>query len=353
VNIDSFLLRFILHSIRQLNGARSQAGLANILYGKRNHQTWIDMHHLQLQSSYKFLEKEEAALLDEALLNLMRFKLIERRDESIFLTSAGISYLENENPSAADFYERDGRVIGMMNRFWSGLHLLVQTLSNLLQGNRKFLPAVREERIQEQVKRWVGKYGIVRGARGIKEELRRLISQFSPLHQELLLLRLSGHHRVSLTFLQLSRRLGYSYWRTKWEWERALSLLYHQMLQTEFHYLSDLMSSDSGLYSASSRKTWLLLQKNLSVAEISQIRGLKESTIMDHIVEIALMEKDFPFSSFLTENELREVEEVKQKTGFTRLREFKERLPHLSYFQIRLALTLLGVGVSHGVKHIT
>ncbi len=346
---NTFLLHRILEICQIIDGQRSKMGIVSILYGKRNHQTWSDTHLFQLHKYYRFLFKEDEQLLDYCFQELLQLGYITILGNEVFVvTKKGEQFLFSQQ-TASDYNFRDGRIIQKMDKYWSFLHLLIQTLSNLLHHQLGFLPVVRDAGIQTDVKHWIAEHGVVEGAKGLYKELLGILQDMPEHYCNMLMLRLSGQHRIGLTLLQLSKQYNRSYWETKWEWESLLYQLFNSIHKNNYQFLPTIHKSNI-LLSGSSRETWLLLQRNMTITEISKTRKLKEATIMDHIIELALTGIDFNYFLYISDEEINKVEELYILLGSKRLKTYKERLPNLSYFQIRLALTILDRGNANEIN---
>lgn len=340
----TFLLLIVLEMCQKMNGQRSKMGIVNILYGKRNHQTWSDIHLFQLQQYYRYLFREDKELIQDAFNELLQLGYIERFDnEVIRVTHTGELYI-NKIHTRSHRFLRDGRIVFAMEQYWSFLHLLVQTVSNLLYNQRNFLPVIRNATIQARVKRWITDHGVNNGAKGLVQELITILEALPEQFRKVLVLRLSGNHRIGWTTEQLSKMNKITYLEAKWQWESLLCELYSIIMKTKLHYLPKVQQESDLLVSQSCKETWNLLQNDLSIADISQIRKLKESTVMDHIVELALIDVHMDYSKYISKDDIKKIDELFSQIGSKRLKMYKEQYPTLSYFQIRLALAIISRG---------
>ncbi len=92
----------------------------------------------------------------------------------------------------------------------------------------------------------------------------------------------------------------------------------------------------------STAKTLDLFQQGHTIDDISRIRRLKKNTIEDHFIEIIFSYKDFNTTSFITDEALEKVAVIMKEEHTKRLKPIKDRLPNLSYFQIRVAMAKAG-----------
>ncbi len=70
----------------------------------------------------------------------------------------------------------------------------------------------------------------------------------------------------------------------------------------QFQQLSSIIKDITSPHSftISTKKTFEFLQKGWNAERIAEVRNLKKSTIEDHIVEIALLDKSFDISPFVS-----------------------------------------------------
>lgn len=94
--------------------------------------------------------------------------------------------------------------------------------------------------------------------------------------------------------------------------------------------------------STSTLRTYSLLNEQYSISEIAKIRRLKENTIQDHIVEIALYDDMFSIEPYVTKQIKKEIVQAVLKTNSFKLKTIKSIVgDQVSYFQIRLVLTTM------------
>ena len=88
----------------------------------------------------------------------------------------------------------------------------------------------------------------------------------------------------------------------------------------------------------SANTTAKLYKKGYSIEQICLMRKLKTSTIEDHLVELAMNDSDFSIEPFVSTEEQQQIFEAIEAYETKKLRTLHEILPHISYFQLRLAL---------------
>lgn len=337
MKIDTFLLHKILEICNILQGQRSTVAVYHVLVGKQNHQTWSDVHFFQLQSYYRFITDKEEQLFKMLVSYAQNRNWIIEQDQLVYVTKKGEEILTQY--SYQSVAHRDGRIIITMERYWAFLHLLVQTVSHLLHQRKPFYPIIRDLLIQKEVKTWIAKFGLHNGVHQLFHDLQTILEQFPESIAMTMVQRLSGADRIALTLEQLARQTNKTVWEMKWEWEATLSKLYEIIEQGKYPSLPKLPHKSEYLMSNSAKKTYQLLRSNKSLEEISTRRNLKITTIMDHVVEIALLDQGFDITPYISLDDVQAIQDKYQQTKSFLLKSYKTIFPHLTYFQIRLALT--------------
>jgi predicted DNA-binding protein YlxM (UPF0122 family) len=89
----------------------------------------------------------------------------------------------------------------------------------------------------------------------------------------------------------------------------------------------------------SSQTTWELLQQGRTVEDVAVRRRLTNSTMEDHLVEIAMDAPTFPLALFVDTAQHEEIRHIAQQLKTYALKRIKSAmLSDVSYFQIRLVL---------------
>ena len=92
------------------------------------------------------------------------------------------------------------------------------------------------------------------------------------------------------------------------------------------------------MLTGSAYQTAQLYYEGCSIEQICMLRNLKKSTIEDHLVELAMNEPSFDITPFVTCEDQQLVHTAVEDYATRKLKVLHEVLPHLTYFQIRLAL---------------
>ncbi|MFV8828427.1 helix-turn-helix domain-containing protein [Alkalihalobacterium sp. APHAB7] len=346
----STITLILLYLISLFNGDRTISGIYHLLKGKRSSQTIQDGHLYQCLFLFGILPRLLRDDLDQVLEELLSNHYIKQESELTYkITKKGEEILRRELKELDYiFYLNGWKHKGASTLFWSRLVLTIQSLSCLEAKSHHFFPIIKDE----QVKGWVKKHFPKQSNRKqfsirLYEELFFLLSKVSKEEAEIFTYKLSGSHRIGLT----NEQLASMYQKDK----EAIQLIHlsivHRMLdemqvnghQTPFlnTFISDINRSIQ--MTNSTRQTYLLMKRGLSLEEIATQRNLKVNTIEDHIVEIMLEDKSLELTSFIEEEEVELISEVIANNSNKKLSDLKKQLPmDISFFKIRLVLARLG-----------
>ena len=337
------LQHILLHIFHQLNNERTINAAYHLLRGKRSGQTIQDVGIFKLYPYFGILRKLPRPTFEEGVNGLLAEGWIKTDDNGYFtLTASGV---EQAQKLALPFF--DGwHYQGNEHMFYGRLSLIVQSLSNQSSGIHAFVPIQRNEEIQAWCRKFLLENGFRSGTlqQALYEEMKESMEQadLSTLQKELLVERLTGVGVAGVPWQQLSFRHGLP--------ELDCQLLFisslHQWLEAidqqknRFVLLSKLAANIriDNVLTGSAYQTAQLYNQGYSLEQISAMRRLKGSTIEDHIVELAMNEPGFDIAPFVSHEQHQAVQQVVAAHGTRKLKVLHDALPHLSYFQIRLAL---------------
>ncbi|WP_409251215.1 helix-turn-helix domain-containing protein [Bacillus sp. SCS-153A] len=347
----TYIEAVVLYCLKRINGERTIYSIYHLLKGKRSSQTIQDAHLYSLTSlfySFPIIDRKDfeklASRLNESNL------ISESEPERYILTKEGHHQLEvffREKPFPASL---NGWLYGSsVEQLWKRLSLLVQVLSQYIRAQQKYYPVQRDRDVQRWIKRFLQEPPVP-----LKDLNHLLYSEMVSLAKQetfpddagLLICRLTGGEYIGLTRGQAAEKYGMG---EDEYWFRFLNVLHYIMqkaLEQKTLYpilyslILDLVPEIS--LTQSSEETYKLLKRGFGIKRIAQIRRLKESTIEDHVVEIALNDSRFSIEGFIPEEEIKQVIQKAKEVNKRKLKPIKEALPQLSYFQIRLTLARYG-----------
>ncbi|MCA1054681.1 helix-turn-helix domain-containing protein [Rossellomorea aquimaris] len=343
----SYLSFVIVYCLKQLNGERSIYSVYHILKGKKSSQSIQDAHLYRLQPFFLSLPKLSRNYFDEKIQSLSDSQMIMLNEDSrAQLTPEGEKALEGMHSTFFFPEHMNGLLYGDRGFvFWRRLNLLTQVLSNHRHEETSYYPVQRNRSIQGWIKDFLHK----------NDDWDRMASSlFQELHESLtrendpyiIVSRLTGYKDYGLTEMQAAEELKLHAEEYRY---RFLDLI-HSLIQWidgnegKYPILSSLSSLNQTRknITLSTAKTYELFLSGHSIEEIAQLRKLKVNTIEDHFIEIILSQDQVDVDAFITPSELVHAISVIEELGTRRLKPIKDRLPHLSYFQIRIAIAKRG-----------
>lgn len=310
-----------------------------MLRGKKSGQTIQDVGIYSIHAYFSLLPKLTRAQFMLQVENFVQQGYIELKEDGYYqLTAHGQAAVPTSIPIFFDGWHYRGNE----HIFFARLSLIIQALSYATAAIKAFTPIEREERIQHFARLYLVRHQYKAGALQaiLLQELLALLeeSNLTDQQKEIIVSRLTGYELPGLTWRQLAMQMNLA--------EIDIQLLYisalHQMLThiAKYPYLAEIAHNvrlEQPITDSASHTAHLFTQ-GYTIAQIAQKRQLKISTIEDHIVEIAMNREMFDIRHFVTEEERRQVIEAVAMYKTKKLKVLRERLPHLSYFQLRLIL---------------
>jgi uncharacterized protein YpbB len=343
-------LHFLLMKMmKQIAGDRTVYGLYHLLKGKRSSQTIQDASMYGLLSYFRIIPSLTRVVYDEHITYLYQRGYITARDNQVYeLTESGRHCLEKYErhtpfPSRLNGYEYSD----MAMTFWKRLSLLVQTTSHMKKGNKTFQPIIQDGETTAWVKGFLLHSGYTKDvlANKLYGECSRFLATRREEEAMIVVLRLTGHDRIGWTNEQIARKLSLDAWRVYFIIQQLLHEWIHEMKHQNDYPLLQCMcpAEDKIQLSHSTKTTYEMLQKGFSIDDISKRRGLKQNTIEDHIVEIALYDRQLNVYLFLSKEKYMRIEQTYKTLQTRKLRKLKETVgDDVSYFEIRLVLARAG-----------
>jgi uncharacterized protein YpbB len=354
---QDFVQTVILNGLAPLAGERTIQALYYILRGRKANQTQQDVHLYSLQPYYRMFPRLSKEQWEEKIALLKERRFIAERETAGVVRKPTFTLTERGKEVMADGrcrYQLErwfapfsrGFVSDRLHLFWQRLHLMVQTVSQLISGDLAFLPVVQDKRVQQWVKQALSDAEKRRlWLDGLHDELYTLLLPLPDSVQELIVSQLSGAQQVGSTVTQLALCRGEapSYIQLQFRYGLAESLnRLDRDAGARFPLLSSLIEHSGGKdprLSDSANLTYQLVKQQYSVEEIARMRKIKPGTVEDHLVEIALHCPEWDCSRYVSPSDRERILRVSEELGTVRLRVLKDRLGEgYTYLQIRLAL---------------
>ncbi|MBB4823794.1 uncharacterized protein YpbB [Sporosarcina luteola] len=331
----------VLFMLSKMNGERSRNACLHIIRGKRSGQTLQDVQYFDLKRFFCILPKLESAIYEEQIDWLIGNRYITEVESRLYVTDDGYKRAKALPPYHFNGWEYRGNE----TVFFGRLALAIQTLSYFKDGVTSFMPIQTERDIQVFVK------GILRNlpiedsqfSKQVGCELKLALNQseMSDMQKQIMASRLTGHGITGRTWEQLATDMGRTSLFVYLEFIEGLHRLLDVVHQVStYHFMRKVAEGiqTSTYLTESALQTRQLYASGLSAEEISAVRGLKQSTIDDHFVEMAINDEAFPLHHFVTLEQADSVVSKVNELGTRRLRVLKSEFEEMSYFQLRLIL---------------
>lgn len=335
----------LLTCVHHIQAERTISGIYHLLTGKRSSQTMQDAKGYALEGFFGIYKSLERHQLDDRFNQLeKRGMIVTNNEQFVDLTEKGEkAYLEIDKSTISYF---QGLTYHQMTTiFEKRLLLLVQTMTNINNNKRSFVPIIDDATTQSWVRGMYASYqsDMDSFVRSLYEELHTLLSKRTTKEAYLFSSRLTGNGVIGLTYEQLATDSGLR----KEDVHLYLQLVYHYLLQNVqqhpglFPILSQCVEGlgTSTLITQSANRTYYYVERGWTIERIMKKRRLKKSTIQDHLVEAALVIPDFSIESFISIEEQSLILSMAESLETKRLKQIHQGLNgEFSYFQIRLTL---------------
>ncbi|MFD1738594.1 helix-turn-helix domain-containing protein [Bacillus salitolerans] len=347
--MNHLIMLVTLRCLDQLKGERSIYSIFHLYKGKRSSQTLQDANLYNIKPYFGILPQISRTVLEEIIEYLYKNNYIETFKKSYIITTKGKMYLQSER----SLFLNGWLYSPIASIFWDRLCVLIQTLSNIIHFNNRFIPIVRDPNVLQWVKNFLTKQSLPREeiANTLYRELYNCLSKLTDQQATIFVRKLTGRKRIGSTNEQISNLLSISSHEVQLQFISTLHFILHQVEKNreDFQILGQIITEKKQrimTLTASTQKTYQLLCRDYSIDEISMIRKLKKNTIEDHVVEIAHQYSEFSISHFVDDNQARLIEDCIRTMKTNQLKVVKEALSiDVSYFQIRLVLAKVGGSV--------
>ncbi|WP_221565252.1 helix-turn-helix domain-containing protein [Alkalihalobacillus sp. TS-13] len=343
----NYIGSIILLGIERLDGERTTTGLYHLFNGKKSSQTVQDGRLFQLSHLFGIIKGYSYRDFKINMNDLHNDGLIEVYDGNhALITNLGKMQLRNQLeqhpiPEWLDCW----RYGDLSSVFWRRITLFVQTLSHIMKGDHHFYPIQNDPDTLQWVKRSFPKEKEIRSkiASLLFQELKLLLQPLGVRKAENVVLRLTRTGRIGLTTNQVADRLHIDPMECHVHFQASLHHMMKMIVEdrTAFPVLSTFIADMEQRFALteSTRKTYRLIKKGLSLEEIASVRNLKPSTIEDHIVELAIHIPEMDIDRYIQETDQKRIVEASGLLGTKRLKAIKQKLGEgFNYFQIRLTL---------------
>lgn len=338
----SMFHQILLQIFQKLNNERSISAAYHVLRGKRSGQTIQDIGLFQLHNYFGLLPKLPRATFDEAVSLFSQDSwLIIQESGHYSMKKLGLQRAEQ----TPDFLFDGWHYRGNEHIFFARLSLIVQSLSYQSAGIRSFSPISRDTNIQSWVRTFLLEHNYQDGhlQQQLLEECESVLSELSlsEANKQLVLYRLSGYGLPGWTWQQLASERKEAVLDCQLAFIELLHVFLNEVHQTTDYPLLGKIAEElrvKALLTDSSQQTAYLYEQGYSLEQIMQIRKLKQSTIEDHLVELAMYEPNFSIGPFVSYKEAEKVWQASKQYQTKKLKTLHEVVEGMSYFQLKLVL---------------
>ncbi|MFJ7667288.1 helix-turn-helix domain-containing protein [Lysinibacillus sp. NPDC097195] len=334
--------QILLQIFQKLNNERTVSAAYHILRGKRSGQTIQDVGLFQLHNYFGLLPKLPRATFDEAVSTFLQYSWLNMQESGHYsMKKLGLQRAEQTATYLFDGWHYRGNE----HIFFARLSLIVQSLSYQKEGIRSFSPINKDVQVQSWVRTFLQEQQYQTGQlqQQLFDECLRALTAIpiADANKQLFLYRLSGHSLPGWTWQQLSGERKEMVLDSQLAFIELLHTLLNEVYATEDYPLLSKIAAElrvKALLTDSAQQTAYLYEQGYSVEQIVQIRRLKQSTIEDHLVELAMNEPNFSIGPFVSYEEAEKVWQASKQYQTKKLKALHDVVNELSYFQLRLVL---------------
>lgn len=244
----------------------------------------------------------ERAKFDGEIKELIRRgRLIETGDREVLLTETGVK-------QCAAFESQHYRIKkpaifgALKTQLWQELlRLLVQVISEASYHNRRYFVVASSFQAQTIIKRWYKENRQYDLGRVLGEQLLLFLENVDRQHADIFMQLFSGHDVIAKTIEQVAADTNYSACDVQFLWEdlsASLAAFLYNGSSIFKSLVAPLMVSSR--LSKSAAATYGLYESGLPLSTIKTKRRLKESTVIEHLLEAAIFVPTFDFKRLLS-----------------------------------------------------
>lgn len=334
--------QILLQIFQKLNNERTVSAAYHLLRGKRSGQTIQDVGLFHLHAYFGLLPKLPRATFDAEVDAFKRNGWIDVQESGHYcMEKLGIERA-GQTP---DFLFDGWHFRGNEHVFFARLSLIVQSLSHQRAGIRSFSPISKDPHVQRWVRAFLLDHAYQSGH--LQEQLLNECEQglatiqVPDANKQLVVYRLSGHSIPGWTWQQLASERKETELDSQLAFIEVLHTLLNEVYISKAYPLLGKMAEGlqvKALLTDSAQQTAHLYEQGYSLAQIVQMRRLKQSTIEDHLVEMAMNEPNFSIGPFVSYTDAEKVWQAAKQYQTKKLKVLHEAVEGISYFQLRLIL---------------
>jgi uncharacterized protein YpbB len=340
------IMLITLYCLSNINGERSIYSVYHLFKGKRSSQTIQDANLYNIKQFFGILPKLDRIQFENIVKQLLTETFIEYKRDTLIVTATGSLFLERHSLPT---YINGWRYMLITPLFWGRLSVAVQSLSNIIHYNNKFIPINRDDSILSWVRGFLKNQPFPRDVLSLKiyEELRNLLTKLDERSATIFVLKLTGKKRIGLTNEQIAKIQSITLLEVQINFISTIHFFLSQVENKKGHFplLSEMAKFNKHqlVLTESTKKTYELLKLGRTIEQVATIRKLKKNTIEDHVIEIALTDNNFNHSIYMDEQRFEEISRCILSLKTNQLKVIKQAMSkEVSYFEIRLVLAKVG-----------
>ena len=341
---SSLYLEYLFLSLFSIKEAKKPLSVFHILTGKRTASILYVAESYQLKhffNCFRHLEKEDYLQKIDSLLK--KNQLEEASDNHVYLTPKG-------EQSVTTFFEThyypshfNGLLEGRsLKSFWRLLTFVTQVLSEMSHENVQYLPIEKEWKQQLWLKKWLQMH-----KKNLSKELLSqrfasewmdLLALLEPSGATVISLKLTGYKTYGKTTKQISNLLELELDEVQVILTDALFQCIKQIKETNqfplFFELYQESIRDISLFNQSTLATKKLMDEGKALEEVANSRGLKLSTVSEHLIELAIMDEAYPIKDLIAERTYQQIMglfELNPTIGYYEIEEQGYQVPFYIY----------------------
>lgn len=277
--------------------------LYHLLKGKRTSSVLMYGYLHQLLPFFGLFPKLEKQQFEAIIIDLVTENLVEYvSDNHLKITHTGVDHLQKHKIQTRWL---DGVNLANISKdYFAMLLFITQVLSELSYKNNNYIPIEVNQYRQSLVKSWLN-HQLAQQPNLISlfhDEWSKLIKGLPTdvIAPDQMVSLMTGHDRIGSTYNQLRTDLDNQSLKTYLMECQLLHyignvILTHQDQYPIFYSIFEMVLTYSGNHSA--KISYQLFRKHRKIESVMRIRGLKKSTVVDHLIEgLILDDKNTDFS---------------------------------------------------------
>ncbi|MBM7688688.1 hypothetical protein BCR24_08860 [Enterococcus ureilyticus] len=326
----TFILALLQHGYKVRTST-----LYHLLKGKRTSSVLLYGFLYENLRFFQFTPDLSESKFNQLITRLIEQKLLyQTSDDKVQITAQGEMLVQAADK---DFSQIDNYRFGKTDEaIWRLLQFTVQVVSHLSYVNKDYIPLEQSPLYQKQVKMYIKSMPKSLLIKNVKEEWHYIFSCLGREDANFFAQQFSGYERTGKASFQLmeSRQKAFEQFLIKKAKLHHLLFVMEQLPERSFlkRLVAPLINQNENKSMAETR---MYLKTESSLEILAQQRGIKVSTIKDHLMELALT-NDFPFERFISNKTGRILAEQSKPYQEWEYRTIKNIFPELDYFEFRL-----------------